>query len=233
MDSPSSNFITKASLYYCDKFPLRAVIQAIPALGGSLDTMLAGLGAKYQYDRLEKFIAHLNHKIANLQKNCVINDIKPSEELFDFVIQAFENVIKTRSEEKSKRLANIVANQIANPIEWDEAETACRLLNELTDNHIHVLMFSINANESASFGQRGRLLRISRKDKGASIFEEDSLYLNECMPNISDMALRLICTELVSNCLLKDVGIGWGNTVPLTLLSPTELADWFIKWIDS
>lgn len=63
-----AGFITKASAYYCDKFALRAVIQAIPKLGSSLDTMLAGLGAKWQYERLEDFIYKLNERLSRLEQ---------------------------------------------------------------------------------------------------------------------------------------------------------------------
>ena len=106
-----TGFITKASAKYCDKFPLRAAIQAIPILGSTLDTMLAGLGAKYQYDRLENFISDLQDKLKGLKQVGInIAVIEPSEELFDFMMKVFDEVIKTFSKEKRKRFANLVAS---------------------------------------------------------------------------------------------------------------------------
>ena len=52
----SAGFITKASEYYCNKFFLRGAIQSIPNIGVALDTLLSGLGAKYQSERLKDFI---------------------------------------------------------------------------------------------------------------------------------------------------------------------------------
>ena len=57
-----TGFITKASAKYCDQFFIRAGIQLIPNIGGALDTLLSGLGAKYQYERLEGFISDLQDK---------------------------------------------------------------------------------------------------------------------------------------------------------------------------
>ena len=95
------SFVTKASAVYCDKFPLRSAIQAIPGLGGALDTMLAGLGANYQYKRLEDFIADLNKRLSHVEQ---LVNIEPSEPLFDFILQTFDQVRQTRSEEKRNHL---------------------------------------------------------------------------------------------------------------------------------
>jgi hypothetical protein len=144
-DKLPASGITKASAYYCDKFGLRAAIQVVPVLGGSLDTLLAGLGTKYQYQRLEHFISELHQRFAELEQSINPKTVEAGEPLFDFTMQVFDHVIKTRSEEKRKQFANLFANQIAKKKQWDEAETAARLLQELNDWHIKILVEAINA----------------------------------------------------------------------------------------
>ena len=152
-----SGFITKASAYYYDRFALRAAIQAIPGLGSSLDTMMAGLGAKWQYNRLEDFISALNKRLSRLEQLGKLPSVETSESLFDFIMQVFDQVIRTGSEEKRKRFANLVTNQFVNKLDWDEAEAACRLIGDLSDIHIRVLQKSIEVGESSHFleGLRG------------------------------------------------------------------------------
>jgi hypothetical protein len=140
-----TGFITRASARYCDKFPLRAAIQAIPGLGGSLDTMLAGLGANWQYKRLEDFISRLNERLGRLEQWGSLSSVDPSESLFDFMMNTFDQVIRARSEQKRERFANLVANQVVKKREWDEAETACRLIGDLSDIHIKILDIAISA----------------------------------------------------------------------------------------
>jgi len=137
-----ADFITKASAAYTDKFLLRATVQLIPHVGSALDTLLSGLGAKYQFDRLEHFIRELNARLKRIE---ILNTIQPTEPLYDLMMQVFSEVIKTRSEEKRKRFANLIANQVVSNGMWDEAETATRLLADLTDLHIRLIEIALNA----------------------------------------------------------------------------------------
>jgi len=59
----NAGFITKASAAYNDKFLLRAKVQLIPGIGGALDTLLSGLGGKYQFDRIEHFLGQLDERL--------------------------------------------------------------------------------------------------------------------------------------------------------------------------
>jgi hypothetical protein len=227
-----TGFITKVSAKYCDKFPLRATIQAIPILGSTLDTMLAGLGVKYQYDRLENFISDLQDKLKVLKKVGINKAvIEPSEELFDFMMKIFDEVIKTRSKEKRKRFANLVASQVINQRHWDEAENACRLLGDLTVNHIRVLLLSTKAEKTDFPSEGNRPVRISHKDRSEDIFSQNSLYLTDYIHDLPEMAIRMICSELMAKGLMKDVGFGFGHLEMMKTFSPTDLADWLVTWI--
>ncbi len=51
--------ISKLQQRYADTVSLRASVQAIPYIGGSLDTLLAGRAAQIHLKRVEKFAATL------------------------------------------------------------------------------------------------------------------------------------------------------------------------------
>ncbi len=228
------SFVTKASAAYCDKFPLRAAIQIIPGLGSALDTMLAGLGADYQYKRLENFITCLTERLNRVEQ---LVNIEPSEPLFDFMLQTFDQVRRTRSEEKRKRFANLVTN-VVQQCNWNEAETACRLLGDLPDINIKVLDLTL------AIGHRKPPFQDIVKvfdepcavtfsdewatDKHASRRATD---LRPHFSSLSQSALQVICSELESKGLLRDRGLDFMDRKPMEVFVATDLAQWLMDWI--
>ena len=232
-EQAEAGFITKASAHYCDLFPLRAAIQSIPGLGGTLDTMLAGLGAKYQYVRLEHFTGELDIRLKRIES---LPTIEPGEPLWDFMMQVFDKVIRSRSEEKRKRFANLVANQVTKQSHWEEAETATRLLGELTDIHIKVLDAALKVTpcEHPSAWSGRRVLTLADKQKLSQRKEKGKVPTNisDDLPQLSLSATEMICSELMARGLLRDVGVGsWGGGTFMGYFEATESAKWFMDWI--
>jgi len=60
---PQAGAITRLSAQYAHAFPLRSLIQGIPYVGGSLDTILAGLGSRWQHERLSAFLSLLDRRL--------------------------------------------------------------------------------------------------------------------------------------------------------------------------
>lgn len=226
-----TGFITKASAQYCDKLPLRAAIQAIPGLGGLLDTMLAGLGANWQYERLEDFIAKLSERLRRLEQTGRLESIEPDESLFDFIRQVFDEVIRARSEEKRKRFANLVVKQLSEKCDWDEGETACRLIGELGDVHIRVLETCIEVGESQHPLEGLRAATTYDKWLRSEDSKDNIVDLRSGLPPLPDSAIVVICSELVSRGLLRDAGTGRFDAKPMELFVGTDLARWLMNWI--
>lgn len=224
-EEPETAF-TKLSLQYSSAFALRAVIQGIPVLGGSLDTMLAGLGAKWQTERFESYVRMLEERFKKLEAIRGEIKIEPSEELYDFILQTIDFVIRTPSKEKRRLFTNIVANQIINNGNWDEAEAASRLLNDLTELHIQVLVAALGPNMKALKAEGARLITFTNRYK-----DEEAVDLRELIQGVSAMALRMTCSELLSKGLLHDEGIGRAGVGSMEYFEPTDLTEWFIKWI--
>ena len=226
-----AGFITKASAQYCKVFPLRAAIQAIPGLGSSLDTMLAGLGAKWKYDRLEDFIAKLSERLSGLEQTGCLGSVEPNEPLFDFMMQVFDQVIRTRSGEKRKRFANLVAKQVTEKCDWDEAETASRLIGGLSDNHIRILEIAINAPcYKDVFGGRG-VITIEDRSAVAAFAKDEVTYLQDILAGLTPMYIRMVCVELLSRSLLSNLQMECIDTVGQQLYSASALATWLMDWI--
>lgn len=224
-------FITKASARYTDEFMLRAQVQLIPGIGGALDTLLSGLGAQYQYERLEHFIEELNIRLQRIEER---NTIEPTEPLYDLMMQVFSEVIKTRSEEKRKLFANLVANQVVDCRMWDEAETATRLLADLTEIHIQVLDIALKV-EPCDYPYKGeRVLTLYDRKKLAEREDAGKLptILSELLPSLTKATTEMICSELAARGLLRDIGVGgYGGGTFMGYFAATEMAQWLLDWI--
>lgn len=219
--------MSKAVEKYHDTTILRAAIQAIPYVGGPIDTLLGGQGSKIQEQRLTHFLNEISSKIERLETK---RDLVPSEELFDFVVSSFDSVIKARSEDKRKRFAEIFSKQIEKQENWEEAEAASRFLNDLSDLHILVLKEAVTTTPCSTPFTGLRIICFKSTPVGYDSQYPPKILVNE-LSSYSELALKMACSELMSKGLLYDEGVGRWDTKAMEYLAPTELADWFIDWI--
>jgi hypothetical protein len=218
-----ATFLVEASKRYSEMYLLRAAIQVIPGLGGPLDTLLAGAGANWQAKRFEAFIGELTEKLNSVRQS--IPELTLEEPLYDLMKQVFDQVISHRSEEKRRRFVNIVARQVVERHEWEEAETAARLLADLTELHIAILNAAVNAPICSRDFKGLRVIAFRRTRYN------EPLDLREVFPNLSVSVLRMCCIELLSRGLLRDHGVSLQGASACEFFQPTELGDWFIGWI--
>lgn len=233
-DAFGSTKLEKLSAQYGDTATIRAIIQAIPYIGGSLDTLLSAAGQKWRVERAEHFFKELDEKLRALSSPPKLKDVASSEELHDLVHFALEQVIRIRSSEKRKKFASIVCRQIAEAPAWDEAEQACRLLADLTDTDLHVLMTAVNA---PVCGHPFDGLRVSELPHYKSLSEVTSatahspIKLADHLPSLTSAAINISCASLIARGLLHDEGVGRIDTTVMMFVAPTASATWLLTWI--
>ena len=223
---PAPGAITRLSSRYADAFPLRSVIQAIPILGGSLDTMLAGLGARWQYDRLVDFVSAVDTRLRGVECYESVPEIEPSEPLYDFVMKVFDHVVRSRSARKREAFAAIVATQVIEQKPWDEAEAATRLLADLSDLDVTVLTTAASAPICEAPFNGLRVVTLSAKALGGGV-----TVLRSVVSGAPEHLLRLACSELVARGLLHDEGSGRLSVGAMEYFVVTELGHWFLAWL--
>lgn len=210
----------KGSLLYGDSFVSRALVMAIPFVGGSIDMILKGAGAEYQQKRIELYLELLDRKLNEFDEASRIEI--DDEELFDLVSGSFDEVVKTKSREKINRFANLSKNYIMNELEWDEVEAALRLASDLSESHVAILLFVVNDVPH----NKGFFLK---KKETQKVFDDKIPVLNDAFQNYSVVALQLFCSELLSRGLLSDIGVGRHLDVgAMEYLNVTQLGKWFI-----
>lgn len=227
-DNKLSTAISKLRQQYSDIVLLRASIQAIPYIGGSIDTLFAGRAAQIHQERIEKFAINLAARLAAVESTAAnFND----EAFADLMLSTFEAVARTRSDKKRSRFAEIIANQVENPMVWQEPENAVRLLSNLEDIHIEIIVAALDAPTTGSFPGL-RVVSLAAE----SLEDEEqnkTVSLLTLFPHYGSAALRMACAELVAKGLLHDEGIGRLGTVSMVYFVPTDLAEWFASWIRS
>jgi hypothetical protein len=228
--SQPSKAIEQARSKYADSVVLRAAIQAIPHIGGPLDTLLAGRAAQIQLQRVESFARELARQLAEVEKAIAKVD---DDAVLDLMLTTLDKVARTRSDQKRQRFARIVTNQITKGAAWDEAEGAVRLLAELDDIHVEVIDVAIRAPVVTNLFDRLRVVSLTSKP----IREEGSndatapLVLHDALPQYSLARLRMACAELVARGLLHDEGVGRLGVRSMEYFVSTDLATWFAAWI--
>lgn len=219
--------ISKLRQRYADIVSLRASVQAIPYIGSSLDTLLAGRAAQIHLERVEKFASDLAHRLAAVESTAAnLND----EAFADLMLSTFEEVARTRSDQKRFRFAEIITNQVAKPTPWEEPENAVRLLSDLEDIHIEIIEAALRAPtaEGAFSGLRVISLDTEPIDSGKY---NAPVSLLASFPRYGAAALRMACAELTAKGLLHDEGIGRWDMGAMKYFVPTDLAGWLSGWI--
>jgi len=219
-------FLAKASILYGDSTSTRSLVLAIPVVGSSIDLVLSKNGQEYVIKRIQMFLEEIQIQLKDIEENTFkIND---EEALFDLFQTVYENVAKSRSKDKIKRFARLVSNCLIHEIDWDEAEAAIRLISDLRDTHINIIKFAVSIPASTHEKFNGlRIISISKKENEFNIpsFRDE-------LSHLSDAAVKMYCSELISKGLLHDEGIGRVGIGALELLISTELADWLLIKIE-
>jgi phage FluMu protein gp41 len=222
-----TNF-SKAQDKYAQCTALRACIQAVPNIGGPIDTLLIGKASETQQNRIKDFLEELSRQMESVEN---IGANLENEAFGDLVLSIFERVIRTRSSLKRSRFARIITKQVQEGNEWDEAENAIRLLSGLEDIHIEVLSVALSAPCLKGDSFEG-LHMISIKP--SKIYNEEDggpLALTKALPKYGIAVLRMCTAELLAKGLLHDEGIGRWDMGAMEHFIPTELAEWFVDWI--
>lgn len=230
MNSKSNELTTIDHLanLYSGNALLRIAVQIIPTIGAPLDTYLSGAATQIHTKRIENFLIKLHERMVAVEKyNADLKD----EGFLDLMLTTFEKVAKSRSEGKRERFANLITHQVIGGYSWDEAETALRLLSELEDIHIEILDAALSAPSRQEIYEGSRVISLVPFNNQQLQLENATRLLSTYLPNYDQIALILGCTELFSKGLLKDIAIGTWDGIAMQHFAPTELAEWFKKWI--
>ena len=223
MDEKVEQSLVKASKAYADNIPLRVGIQFIPCLGGSLDTLLSGIGVKVQNERLEHFVAELSGRLKIVESAPTFNE----QILCDLVLDAMEKSVRTRTNKKRSLYANVVARYVIHGRDVDQSEMALRIIYELDLIHFEILREALQAPVCDEPFSGLRIVSMNEhvlnSDSGG---EKKPVLLIKQLPTWPPEMLQFAASELVAKGLLYDEGIGRWSMRSMEYLVATDTAYW-------
>jgi hypothetical protein len=196
--------LTKASEIYSDQVIIRAGINAIPFVGGSIDVILSSLGQKFVIKRIEDFITELKSEVELLESQKINHDFLNSEEGFDLIVKSFNSASKTRQREKLRIYAKILKNALTSgkAYEEDEPEIFLKIVEELSIKEFKVatLLFKLKANLKPH--ESGRITDVVLLANENSDFDKDELVY---------ILVRLEKIGLIREHMITVLGAGGGS----------------------
>lgn len=222
MNKELQNILKNSSQWYSDQIILRVAVKSIPHIGGALDTLLYGTGAKVRRERLEHFVSELSDR---LEKHVSVRQID-EDSLYDLVMDAIEKSMRTRKRRKRELFANVIANYVVQSSESDEIEMALRIISELDQIHFEMLYVALEAPECAGAFSGLRIVSIGEADEDLNFGDIRPINVNQHMDNWPEEMILFAASELVSKALLFDEGSQRWDAKPIKYLVATDTARW-------
>ena len=193
--------IIQASKVYGDQTVVRALINAIPYIGGSIDILLSSSGQNFILKRIEKFIEELNKQVSQLGDNKINKDFLDTEEAFDLIVKAFNSASRTRQQEKLTLYSKIIKGALTEGKEFeeDEPETYLKIIEELTVKELRVARYLYELKEIKK--QNADSDNDSKEDEGMS---NDAYWLSKKYPEFDKDELVSILVRLEKTGLIKN-----------------------------
>jgi hypothetical protein len=172
---------------YTDSLLLRLIIQNIPHIGNSLDTVLSEMGNKWREKRLQMLLQNLDEKIRtiNIANAEIISQMQKkisTEDFYDLFIKCVQKTVLTRKEEKIKRFANILKNVLISGTLTEDylLEIFLNITDELTETEIGILTELQSNTKVLSYNYQNKPFDIIRYIEDAS---EKKIVIDDDIPN--------------------------------------------------
>jgi hypothetical protein len=198
--------------WYCNLPAVRAVVQALPVIGGPLDTMLAMPGQLFQQERVELLFRFIGEALSHFDQDFLKKEWVNSDEFRDILVQAIESSARSRSEEKIRINAMILTNVLAVPNDgqfWPEEYM--KALADLTPREVKALFVFYKAFEEVNSDSGDNELQKASKTSWAEMLQ------NECGIDPGDITFlmkRLERTGFVFEITGGYFGYGGGQFCP-------------------
>jgi len=118
---------------------LRALLNAIPYVGGSLNELMAGKGQQMIEERRDNLLRLLTEHMEAIEVEAIRKDYFETPEGFDLLIKALDSSRRTRSEEKRDLIARILRGAVIdNETDRYSPEEYLYLISDLTVQELRV-----------------------------------------------------------------------------------------------
>jgi hypothetical protein len=132
--------IEAAATEYTDIYALRAAVNLIPGVGGALDALISGEGARIEKRRIAKQLEDLRLEMALFDAAKLDRDFIKSDECYDWFALLVERTVRTGDQEKLAALRRVFVNGLT--VKHSRGalkEIILRHVGDMTGAHLAVL----------------------------------------------------------------------------------------------
>jgi len=144
------------------------------------------------------------------------------------------SAVKHRSKQRLRALAHVVANRAWGKGDWDQAEEAARIADELVDLDLAILQRVSEVQIRDGVFANTQTVTVEPVHLGLSkdeILVTAPPILSTLLPGFEITQLQISVSKLTMLGLLKDEGVGRWSTSGSQYFSLTQSGIWFLEWI--
>jgi len=131
--------LSSTDLVYTWKTAVKALISAVPYLGGPISAVIGDIQSIRKEKRFVEFINGLQEDIRNLSDH-VNAEFVSKEDFLDIFEQTARKIVMTRQEAKRTAFRHILSNAILlSDVSYDEVEEFLSLVERFQEEHIFLL----------------------------------------------------------------------------------------------
>ena len=174
------------------KTAVKALISAVPTLGGPISTIIGDIQSIRKEKRVLEFINGLREDLHNFSDR-VNAEFVSKEDFLDIFEQTARKIVMTRQEVKRTAFRHILSNAIlSSDVSYDEVEEFLSLVERFREEHIFLL--SILQNPVKYDEETG-----NRVGKGGGMATSISQIMGQLLPDWTENLILEVATVLENN----------------------------------
>ena len=175
----------------------KALIAAIPYIGGSISSLLGDYQDRKKHERLTDFFTTLQADISEV-KDQVNNKFISTDDFIDIFEETAQKIANERNEEIRSAYKNILLNSIlSDSIDYDKVETYLKILERLRPGHI--LFLSIFYDPIKFDNDKGKPV-----GEGGGISTTLRSIMKQLLPDWEESAIIDIVSDLENERLISN-----------------------------
>ncbi|WP_340153452.1 hypothetical protein [uncultured Marivirga sp.] len=211
---------------------VKGAIGSLPLVGGVASEVFGMVVNQPITKRREQWMEAVVHELEKLQKEKQgfdLQNLKDNEEFVSFLIETSQIAVKNHQEEKIRRLKNSIGNYFRYDIEYDKKFSYLRIIDELSVQHIKILMFIKN--------RQSHLLNMKGFDDLYKYFCEHSVsidkhFFRKCFRDLENLSLISINNYFNEFNITKNSGFIDQKQLELNPIILLEFGSEFISFIN-
>lgn len=209
----------RASSTYSEMTAFRAVVAAIPVIGGPLDILLSGKAGEYQETRFKMFLGFLEEDIETLDKKKIDKQYLSSEVFYSHFQLLAERVLREHSEGKIHLLAKALLGSITLNVASEMKDKYLSIIADLSEVDVKVLVMMLDQHAQST---------VSGVGKNRGKMTEGELIQN--IPKMTAGLMSAVCRTLERWGLVTDPEVGTLNYKSGSWI-PTETSFELVEFI--